>query len=218
MSFPDLPFIPNLPGHRVENMTVGQVLGQASAALHAARGALYDVEHGAQANRQLANIRQVVLESRRSTFVLQKLSSRVDSWAEWWAPRQAALRADALMRYFADLRTVIEKEGLPAAMAEIYDIETGETLADVACGEDQFGVWVSGAVRPAATAGGLEPGAYRDPGSIALRNFRLPDPPLEHDARRLTDFRFVTLAELAITYLADQVLRPAIAEFEGVTS
>ena len=43
MSFPDLPFIPDLPGHRVENMTVPQVLGQASAALHAARGALHDL-------------------------------------------------------------------------------------------------------------------------------------------------------------------------------
>jgi hypothetical protein len=214
MSFPDLPFIPDLPGHRVESMTVRQVLGQAAAALHAACGALHDLEHGAQPIRQFANIRQVVIECRRSTFVLQKLSSRVVGWTEWWAPHQAAMRADPLMRYFSDLRTAIEKQGLPAAMAEMYDRQTGVTLADVACGEDEFGIWVNGAVRPAAVSGGLEPGEYRDPASIALRNFRLPDPPLEHNGLALNDFRFVTLADLVITYLSDRVLRPAVAEFE----
>lgn len=56
MSFPDLPFIPDLPGHRVENMTVRQVLDEARAALHAARGALRDLEHGTQTIRQFASI------------------------------------------------------------------------------------------------------------------------------------------------------------------
>lgn len=218
MSFPDLPFISDLPGHRLENMTVRQVLTQASAALHAAHGALHDLEHAALPLRQFANIRQVVIECRRSTLVLQKLSSRVVGWTEWWAPHQAAMRADPLMRYFGDLRTAIEKQGLPAAMAEMYDRQTGVTLADVACGEDEFGIWINGAVRPAAVSGGLEPGEYHDPAFIALRNFRLPDPPREHDGRALTDFRFATLADLVITYLSGRVLRTAVAEFKDAIS
>lgn len=218
VSFPDLPFVPELPSHRVENMTVRQVLDQSSAALHAARGALHDLEHAGQANRQFANIRQVVIECRRSTFVLQKLSSRVDGWAEWWAPHQVAMRADPLMRYFHDLRTTIEKQGLPSAMAELYDIDTGVTVADVACGEDQFGVWVSGAARSTASASGFGPGDYADATSLVLRNFRLPDPPREHRGLQLTDFRFATLAQLAIAYLSERALRPATDAFGGTPS
>jgi hypothetical protein len=189
------------------------VLNQALAALYTASEAVHELEHGEKATRQLADIRQVVIECRRSTFVLQKLRSRVAGWDEWWAPRQAALRADPLMRYFHDLRTAIEKEGLPAAIAELYDTATGTTLADVACGEDEFGIWVSGAVRPSAAAAGLAPGEYADPTSLRLRNLRLPDPPLEHDGQPLTDFRFATLASLAITYLSSRVVRPAIDQF-----
>lgn len=195
-------------------MTVRQVLDQVVAALHAARSALDELERGGNTVGQLANLRQVVIESRRSTFVIQKLRSRVVGWDDWWAPHQESMRADPLMRYFHDLRTSIEKEGLPAAMAEIYEVATGETLADVACGEDQFGIWVSGAVRPGGVLNSrLTPGQPLDSAFVALRNFRLPDPPREHDGAELTDFRFEVLAELVITYLAERVVRPAVATF-----
>jgi hypothetical protein len=213
MTFPDLPFIPDLPGHRVENMTVRQVLNQASAALHAAAGALHELEHDAPTIRQFPNIRQIVIECRRSTFVLQKLSSRVVGWDEWWAPRQAELRADPLMRYFHNLRTEIEKQGLPAAMAVMYDLQTGATIADVACGEDQFGVWIGGAVRRSGSSPVLPLDEYPDFNTFGLRDFRLADPPLEHDGQPLVDFRFSTLADLAIAYLSNRIIQPATVAF-----
>lgn len=171
------------------------------------------MEYGTDAARQLASIRQIVIECRRSTFVLQKLSSRVLDWDKWWAPLQDVMRGDPLMRYFADLRTTIEKEGLPVVMAEIYDISTHVTIADVACGEDEFGIWVSGAMRATAIPG--EVGQDLDPASIALRNFRLPDPPLEHEGHPLTDLRLAVLADLAITYLSDRVLDPTVIQFRN---
>jgi hypothetical protein len=192
-------------------MSARQVLDQSRAALHTARGAVHDLEYGIDATRQLASIRQIVIECRRSTFVLQKLSSRVPDWDNWWAPHQAAMRGDPLMRYFADLRTTIEKEGLPVVMAEIYDTSTDVTIADVACGEDEFGIWISGAARTTAMPG--EVGENLDPASIALRNFRLPDPPQEHNGQPLADFRFAVLADLAITCLSDRVLGPTVARF-----
>jgi hypothetical protein len=79
--------------------------------------------------------------------LLQNLSSRVDGFDAWYAVRREALSADPLMQYFHSLRNEIEKQGLPGMMAELFDRESGKTIADVACGEDRFGIWVSGAVR-----------------------------------------------------------------------
>ncbi len=52
----------------------------------------------------------------------------------------------------------------------------------------------------------------------AFRNLRLPDPPKEHLGQRFTDFRFATLADLAIMYLSQRVLQTAITEFGSSTS
>jgi len=76
------------------------------------------------AHHQFAFLRQVAIECRRSTFVLQKLCSRVGGWEEWYEPRRDAMRADPLMAYFANLRTQIEKEGLPAVIAALVETET----------------------------------------------------------------------------------------------
>lgn len=211
MSYPDLPIVPEVPSHRVDQLSVRQVLDQARAALHAAELALHDLENGALAEEQLARIRQVVIECRRSTFVLQKLSSRVEEFASWYESRRAALKADPLMRYFHDLRTQIEKEGLPGVMAELFDRDSGETIADVACGEDRHGIWVSGAKRADADIPtGTVPDAHE---TLGLRNFRLPDPPLEHRGEHLSDLRFATLAGHAITFLWAEVLEPAEERF-----
>jgi hypothetical protein len=213
VSFPDLPFIPDLPQHRVENMTTRQVLNQSMAALHAAEDALQELETTRDAKRQFALIRQVVIECRRSTFVLQKLSSRVVDWGAWYEVRQKLMRADPLLKYFADLRTQIEKQGLPAAMAEVVDVESGITIADVACGEDEFGIWTAGVARRDANGDpAVEPGELeRD--RLMLRNFRLADPPSSHLGDELTDLRFTELARRVIAYLRHHVLSPAVEEF-----
>lgn len=112
-----------------------------------------------------------MIEMRRSTFVLQKLSSRVQRWDEFYGPLQEAMRADALMRYFHDLRTQIEKEGLPAAMAELVAVSTGQVLADVACGQDQHDTWIAGGARPTPSGGHRS----NTENSTVLRKFRLSD-------------------------------------------
>ena len=75
-----------------------------------------------------------------------------------------------------ELRTQIEKEGLPAVMAELVDTETGEVIADMACGEDEFGIWISGAVRRDEANQLVREQGELDRENILLRSLRLPDP------------------------------------------
>jgi hypothetical protein len=70
-------------------MSTIHVLDQARGALHAAERAQHELEHCAPAIIQLALIRYVVIECRRSTFVLQKLSSRVEGFNEVNAMRRS---------------------------------------------------------------------------------------------------------------------------------
>lgn len=211
MSYPDLPLIPDIASHRLSNLSVQTVLGQARGALHAAERALHGLEHGAPTEIQPALVRQVVIECRRSTFVLQKLSSRVDGFDAWYSVRRAKLSGDPLMRYFHNLRNQIEKQGLPGMMAELFDRTSGETMADVACGEDRHGIWVSGSMRLGIE---FQAGTISDASEkLGLRNFRLPDPPLTHRGRPIEDYRFSALASRAISFLWDEVLEPADSEF-----
>ena len=142
-------------------MTRQQVLDQSAASLNAAEWAVEELETTHATIVQLALIRWIVIECRRSTFVLQKLRSRVQGWTDWYEPRQGAMRRDPLMRYFHDLRTQIEKQGLPAAMAEVVEAANGTVIADVSCSEGKLGIWTAGAAR--ATADGELP----EPGELA---------------------------------------------------
>lgn len=144
--------------------------------------------------------------------MLQTLGSRVEGFDDWYAPIQDSLRADPLMRYFVELRNETEKRGLPGAIAELYDLESGAAIADVACFEDQHGLAISGALRPEVD---LPDGELSGP--YNLRNFRLPDPPSSHRGVELTDLRFATLAELAVNYLETQVVDPALVRFGATT-
>jgi hypothetical protein len=98
-------------------------------------------------------------------------------------------------------------------MAELVDTETGEVIADVACGEDEFGIWISGAVRRDEANQLVREQGELDRENILLRSFRLPDRPMSHLGQDLTDFRFVSLADLAIAYIRDRVVANAFAEF-----
>lgn len=176
-SFPDLPGIPSLPHLRPQNSTADQVLREARSILRSASDATHRIECCAPPGDHLRLIRGVIVDMRRSTFVLQKLRSRVDGFDAWYEGVQAVLREDALMRYFGHLRNEVEKEGFPGVIAELYFVDTGEALADVACFEDEHGLAVSGAARPGV---GIPSGQIDRP--TALRNFRLPDPPKTHRA------------------------------------
>ncbi|WP_183097397.1 hypothetical protein [Nocardioides pelophilus] len=207
-AFPDLPRVPALPHLRPQNASAMAVVAEAESVLRAARDAVHQVEHCARPGQQLAHIRSAVVDIRRVTFVLQTLSSRVDGFDDWYHGVQVTLRADPLMRYFVELRNDIEKRGLPGAVAELYRVDTGEAIADVACFEDQYGLAVSGAVRPDVhlAQSGLS-------GAHGLRHFRLPDPPTTHQGRELTDLRFATLSGLALDFLEARAVIPARSRF-----
>lgn len=206
-AFPDLPQMPPLP-HLRRLASAEAVVAQAESIVRAARDAVHQVEHCSRPGQQLAQIRAAVIDIRRVTFVLQTLRSHTADFDAWYVDVQDTLRADPLMRYFVELRNEIEKRGLPGAVGELYDLNTGEAVADVACFEDQYGLAVSGAKRhDVDLPSGVLPGAY------GLRSLRLPDPPTVHDGRQLTDFRFATLANLAIDFLEVQAVVPARLRF-----
>jgi len=117
------------------------------------------------------------------------------------------------MRYFNDLRTQIEKQGLPAAMAELVEPTTGTVIADVSCSEGKLGIWTAGAARATSDGDLPEPGE-RDTETLRLRNFRLVDPPRSHLGQELSDFQFASLAKHAIDYLRSNIIQPGIDRFE----
>lgn len=205
--FPDLPRMPSLPNLR-RHTSPAAIVAEAGLVVRAARDAVHQVEHCFRPGQQLAHMRSAVIDIRRVTFVLQTLRSRVDDFDHWYAEVQGTLRADPLMRYFVELRNEVDKQGLPGAVAEMYDSNTGTSIADVACFEDQYGLAISGAVREGIV---LQSGELT--GSYGLRNFRLPDPPTVHTGQRLTDLRFATLAGLALDFLETQAVIPARLRF-----
>lgn len=208
--FPDLPQVPALPHLRSGQMGVDQILAECRSVIRAARDSIAQVEDCVRPGHQLRYIRAAVVDIRRVTFVLQTLRGKAEGFDDWYGPVQEGLREDPLMKYFVELRNDIEKRGLPGAMAELYDIETGKTFADVACFEDDHGLAVSGAVRDGVEVPG---GEFR--GKSGLRNFRLPDPPTVHQGSSLTDLRFVSLGGLALDYLEVHVVQPAVARFSS---
>lgn len=167
--FPDLPQMPKLP-HLRRNDSSKTVVAHAESVVRAARDAVHQVENCIRPGQQLAHIRSAVIDIRRVTFVLQTLRSYSADFDGWYASVQARLRGDPLMKYFVNLRNEIEKRGLPGALAEMYDLNSGVVIADVACYEDHCGLAVSGAVREGVD---LEPGQLT--ASYGLRSFRLPD-------------------------------------------
>ena len=212
--FPDLPQVPALPNLRPQNSTPAQIISQMESVLRSARDAVHQVECCAKPGQQPAQIRAAVVDLRRVTFVLQTLRGRVDGFDDWYGEVQESLRSDPLMRYFVELRNEIEKRGLPGVVAELYSLETGEPVADVACYEDEHWLAVSGAARP-----GLDLPAGELSGPHGLRHFRLPDPPITHEGEPLTDYRFAELARQALDFLESHVVGPARERFgsgEGV--
>lgn len=49
--------------------------------------------------------------SRNITFVMQSSMSKARGFSDWYAQRQAEMRADAAMRFFLEIRNVSQKQG-----------------------------------------------------------------------------------------------------------
>jgi len=90
--------------------------------LHRAEETLFTASLGLEHTRstdaktRIAGLRNVVVFGRAVTNVLQNLRSVDETFDDWYQPHVEAMRKDALMRYFYELRSQILKHGvLPVA-------------------------------------------------------------------------------------------------------
>jgi hypothetical protein len=147
------------------------------------------------------------------TFVLQKLRTPEPSFDEWYAPIQAEMVEDPLLRYFSNLRTEIAKEGLPEPiMGEIHFVSEGGTggIAEVEITLDLAGLYVDGRV---VTPGTKETVGH--PSAWVIRNIRLPNPPATHLGQPLNGTGIDYLGGVLIDYLRDRVVNPAMERFDN---
>lgn len=88
------------------------VLLRVEATLQTARHGLDDLL-AMQRDRRMTGLRNLIVFGRSVTFVLQNLRSAVTAgeFDEWYTPRQEAMKASPLMRYFVDARNALEKQG-----------------------------------------------------------------------------------------------------------
>jgi hypothetical protein len=164
--------------------TTAQILGGVSGALADAEMGWRDLTGVDGAHRQMSGLKTMVTSGRKVTFILRGLSStKAETFPVWYASVQAPMKADPLMRYLSDLRTIIEKTGLPDQVrAEAVCLREGvvTATAHVGLGEDRFGIWLRGVLTHPT-----EP-AMADMGDVQfLRNIRFPKPCL---APRRTPF------------------------------
>lgn len=57
------------------------------------------------------NLNSLIQTARTVTFILQKHKDKIPKFDAWYAPHQAAMKADATMRWLVEARNEIEKEG-----------------------------------------------------------------------------------------------------------
>lgn len=62
-------------------------------------------------SRRLTGLQNALVFGRSVTLVLQNLSSAATGFEEWYAPEQAAMKADPAMRYLVEVRNEILKQG-----------------------------------------------------------------------------------------------------------
>lgn len=89
-----------------ETKTVSSVLNGAEERLRIAYFGLEDMLTTARASAGLMN---AVVFGRAVTFALQNLRSVRPDFDEWYEPKMQEMKSDPLLKYFADLRTTIEK-------------------------------------------------------------------------------------------------------------
>lgn len=86
-----------------------KILERATDTLYAARQGLADVK--ADPKRRHTGLRNLVVFGRAVTNVLQNLRSVEPGFDSWYGPVAEELKADPLMKFFYELRTLILKQG-----------------------------------------------------------------------------------------------------------
>lgn len=91
-----------------------QSVARAGAMLRMVRLGLRDMED-TDPDRALLGFLGVVVSGRSITLVMQNLRTHDrDAFDSWYAPWQAEMKGDPLMRYFCDLRTTVIHNDAPA--------------------------------------------------------------------------------------------------------
>jgi hypothetical protein len=176
---------------------------------------------GQDARRRRPGLMNLFTYGRSVTFAIQTMKSVDPGFEDWWAPYQARMAADPLMRYFNTTRTEIIHQGHLATFTRM-EINT-----------DDMGALVRELTRNAPPntirmfLGENETGGngweVRMPdGSITKVYFSLPDspeitsdllvpsPPKQHDGKEITNTSASNLATLYI-----ESLRKMVSEFEA---
>jgi len=90
--------------------TTRQIIQDAFDTLFTARLGLKQML-GADPKARMAGLRNVVVFGRATTNVLQNLRATEPDFDSWYQPHVEAMKSDALLKYFYELRSRILKEG-----------------------------------------------------------------------------------------------------------
>jgi hypothetical protein len=90
-----------------EQAHINQIFAAVSDRLKMAKAGLNDMS---KPERLKSGLWNAAIFGRSATLALQNLRGKVPDFDGWYLPKQEAMRADPLMRYFVKLRNEIEKE------------------------------------------------------------------------------------------------------------
>jgi hypothetical protein len=170
----------------------------------------------------MSGFRNVAVFGRAVTNVLQNMRS-VDreTFNTWYAPRQEAMRADPLLRYFYELRSEILKEGPPEHSSSLTidyldGTELAEIMADPPPGARSFFIGDSlggSGWEVEMSDGSIETYYVRLPGSVKLEtSLHLVDTPTHHRGVPIENDSLETLSRLYVSYL-ERLVADAEADF-----
>lgn len=103
-----------------------EAIKSARERLQTAYFGLEDMEQ--RPHRFHSGLMNAVVFSRMVTFSLQNMSSTVDGWGEWYADEQATMKSDPEMKFFIELRNVIEKtsSGITSTNLTIHSFSSND--------------------------------------------------------------------------------------------
>jgi hypothetical protein len=197
---------PDLPRH--------QIIANAREMLKMAREGLADAT-GADPKKRRAGLMNMLTYGRSVTFAMQKMKSVDPSFDAWWKPYQERMADDPLMKDFnrrrvdvvhaGDLyttnRMVFGSKGplnMGAVLQELRQHAPPNTIATF-FGDEHGGTgW-----EVQLPDGTTEKVYFQLPDEVDIvHEYRLPDPPIEHDGQPIEDTSLANLGRLYLGMLA----------------
>ncbi|HEV8534511.1 MAG TPA: hypothetical protein VGR87_02175 [Candidatus Limnocylindria bacterium] len=187
-----------------------EVIAQARATLATARLGLEDMR-SRDATRRNAGLQNVVIFGRIVTWKLQNLRSIDEAhFDDWYEPLKVEMGADALLVYFRDLRTEIEKQMQPAPQpAGLYIKQLGPNemaelqahapphTTSIFLGDPQG----RSGYEVTMPDGTVEKVYFRIPERIGHIIFDMPNRPSSHLGRSIADASMEMLCKLYLDYM-----------------